>query len=282
MDDDKVTTTTDEKVIPSDDKDVTDDELASSWDKIVAGDVEITEQPVSVKEETVEKVEVKETVQENKDEPPSPVTQEEKTWHGRFMKSQEQIAEMQAKLELLTQQKTSETETIPDEEDEDRYVTKKDVPTVLKELDEAGSKYETAYVAQIGKLARTPDGQMMDEKEFADIYEEMIAHYNIKRGDKYTPKSWNPSLDAELNWNKAAASLYKKKATTNQIPVRDNKVSEATGLTATSRVETPKKAIPRLDDAAMSVLKGSGLSDEEIADAINGNDNYFIHQRSVY
>lgn len=262
----------------------TDEELSASWDAIVTGEktgdkpAEKVEEPEKTEEVKISE-EPEKAAQPSEEEPPPPVTPREKTWHGRFLKAQEENARLR---EQITSGKFPEpdieAESPSDEEEE--FVTTKDLPKFFKRIDDASDRYQRDYVTEITKLAKTPDGKMMDETTFAEIYEEMIANFNIRRGDKYAPKSWNPGLDAQLNWVNAKAAVYEKKAQSVNPAVKGKPVTQPVGLTATVRTEPLKKAVPQLDDAALGVLKGSGLTDEEINDALTGEKTYFVHQRS--
>jgi hypothetical protein len=150
------------------------------------------------------------------------------------------------------------------------------LPNYFKKIKEAGSNYETSYIAEVTKNAKG-----VDEADFSEIWDEMVANHNIRRGDEYDPKTWNPSLDAQLNWAKAEASVYKKRAVQIKPNVKGGGTEQATGITAITRQEPSKKAVPQLDAAAVSVLKGSGLTDEEITEALTADDSFFVHQRGV-
>lgn len=282
-------TMTDEQVAAGDDKDVTDEELASSWEAIVKGESEAApaetkkeekpaekaEPPAEVKPEEKPKQE-KVAADSEETEPKDPI---ERTKFGRLLKAQEErIKQLEAMLVSTGKTVPSEVQpaTESDEEEEDRYVTAKDIPTFFKKIEDADQKYQNAYTAEIAKYAKD-----MDEETFSEVWDEMYKNYNIRRGNKYEPKEWNPASDAQLNWLNAKARVFEGKAKQIKPAVKGGGDDTATGITATQRQEPARKAAPQLDDAALSVLKGSGLTDDEIKDALTGNATYFVTQRRM-
>lgn len=263
--------TTVDKIAAGND-DVSDSALAAAYSNIEAAEKkESAQAETPVDEPKVEEPKAEIASAPTSDEPPPPVTEQEKTWHGRFMKSQETIAALQAEFDALKARMAPPPE--PEPEPEPEYETPQQYN---KRMRQAGSDYEKTYLAELAKASKG-----MDESAFAEVYDEMLANFNIKRGDADDPKTWNPQLDVELNWAKARASVYEKKAKTVKPAVKGEAVDVPVGLTATHRQEPPKKEMPQLDPEAMAVLKGSGLTDDEIREALTAQQNYFVHQRQT-
>jgi hypothetical protein len=110
MADNEEKTVTDEKAAAGEGV-VTDEELASSWDKIVSGETEEAVQAEKkpedeghVKEEPDKEVKEKKVVEEEKKEPDDPL---ERTKFGRILKAQED------RIKQLEAQLSSNGKTIP-------------------------------------------------------------------------------------------------------------------------------------------------------------------------
>ena len=252
--------------------DVTDSELATAWEDLLEGETEkaaATDATPAVEAKAEEPAAAESGKKEVPIIPEEPTDPLERTHFGRILKAQQEEIE---RLKAMTREDKPE----PVEEDEE-YVTSANLPQYLKKQDEAQANYEREYIGDLAAIAAK-----MPEEEFAAIYDVMMRpEYNLRRGDKYDSKTWNPHLDVQLNWPNAKAAYYEELAKEIKPNVKGVAPKTAIGMTTTTRIEAPKKAAPQLDDAARSVLKGSGLTDEEINEAVTGKQDYFIHQRST-
>jgi small-conductance mechanosensitive channel len=229
------------------------------------------------KKETVE--DHKEQLSEAKDElkeakkelESEDLSQAERSRLGRRVKRLEDSITETNQLLRKMMEGTPHTKAVVNEEPE--YIsTQDDVVKVLRkvygatpdEIEEAQSKYQKDYLEYIDKI-REDDEQLHEE-----IMDTMMKDFNIRRGKVNNPNTWNPYTDAELNYEKAKASLFKKKYVKPKINLKGEKTGSNANVSVTSTSDATKAATFKLDDDAMSLIKHYGMKEENIKETLDG------------
>jgi hypothetical protein len=107
----------------------------------------------------------------------------------------------------------------------------------------------------------------MEETEHTEIYEEMMAHHNVKHSD-------NAASDARINFQAAQIALLQKNGPKPRAnPLDKNKGKEAKNLGGGTDTEADTKSIrlPKLDEYAADFVKRTGMKDEQVARALEGD-----------
>jgi hypothetical protein len=258
-----------EEVHVDDDILPTDEELSQAFDNFM-GTTERTEEPVSV-EPIVEEERVEPIITESKDDLHS-----ESSRLGRKIARLEGIIE-DLSSKVVTQDqidnliKKSDFTTIEEEEIQDItnvnelkkfmdvYISKREEEKTKAYAQEKKS-YESSYLNTMKDLISEVD----DENASKEIYKMML--YDEKLNVRL---SNNPFVDAAKNFSRA------QKAYLSLDKSRFDKVRVATppsGITpSTSKNEVHKVKLPVLDSDAEELRKSLGMSDEEVAEALNGD-----------
>ncbi len=242
---------------------VTDADLETSLNDSRAVIPAVEEKKEELKVEITDvKKEIKEAKKElEKDD----LTQPEKSALGRRLKrleeTQDQLLEGFNEIRDLLRKpsgKDAENNDGPPE-----YVsTVSDVLKIEDWVEEQGEAYAKDYMKVVSKLSR--DNQ--DEHE--SIFKEMMENFNIKRGKRRDPKTWNPYADAEINYANAKASYLSKKYA-NLKPRPNLKGDKPPGgfTVETDDVRGAEKAI-ELDDTSKAFLKSIGKDNKWAREAM--------------
>jgi hypothetical protein len=174
--------------------------------------------------------------------------------------------------QMLTKNQQPEPykEDFEDEDDEEIILTKKEFKEQMQSFmteqqtqkTDSQAQYEKGYLSTIKQLGAEEES----EDEFNAIYDEMMTNFNNKLSD-------NPEMDAERNWLKATKSVLKKQAAQpikKENPLKGRKPKAPLGKGSTDTVPKSASAVPELDDVAAEFIKKTGMSDELVADALNG------------
>jgi hypothetical protein len=251
-----------------DDDAVTDDQLAAAWDTLAGKETP----PVAEKkeEEAEEEVKVEEKVQEKKEE--APVVSPE------FKAFQERIAALEAENAALKKP----AEAVVEGEEEEQFVTNKNLDEVLTKRDQkrqedikkANAAYQTAYERSLATLAGT-----VDEDTFAEIFETMIENNGQNPYNK--KDTGDAAVDVKINFANARARVIEKRAEKGYIKpnLATEKTNLATGITVNNREKVPEKQPIQLDEHAQALIKNSGLTDEEIKEALEGPAQFVYSRR---
>ena len=251
-----------------DDKPVTDEELEAAYNAISGKETPVVEK----KEEPVkEEVKVEEKVEEKKEEVPA-VSPE-------FKAFQERIAALEAENEKLKGNKVEET--APTEEEE-QFITNKNLPEILKkqrekeaqQAREADAAYSRAYEGELAVLAKT-----VDEDLFAEIFETLISN---KGQNEFNGKPVGiPAADVRINFNAAKAKVFEKRAEKGYVKpnLATEKTNLPTGITINNREKSEERKPIQLDEHAAALIKNSGLTDEEIKEALEGPAQFVYARR---
>lgn len=255
------------------DEDVADDVLAKEYDRMVSG--EETEPEVAESEETPVVEPEQQPHVEGEAEPDAEHKENSKL--GRKFKGLEsKFDQMLERLDKLAASQR-ESSSVPSSQNDDEELEKiRDLYTVDPiEANRKQREYETRTEAKQQNLyesgyIRKLQTFTKDEGEmFEDIYNEMLANFNVKHVG-------NPDIDAELNWNKAKASLLSKKLATPKEPKLPGKGGGKEPPITPSGSETrnttvSKIPLPAMDSqtaAYVSYLRKQGVGDDEIAETL--------------
>ncbi len=246
-----------EETVTHDDDVVTDEQLEAAY-AAISGKEEVKPVVEEKKEETPVKAEEK--TEEKKEE--APVVSDE------LKKFQERVAALEAENEKL---KASKVEAPVVEEEEEQFLTNKNLDEVLtrreqkkqEAIKKANLVYQRTYESGLAKLAETVDKDL-----FPEIFETMTA--NNGQNEFNQRPTGRADLDVKLNFANAKAHVYQQRAgkvTPNLSPV---KTDLATGLTVNNRGKPVETKAYQFDEHAQSLLKNSGLTDDDIKEAMEG------------
>lgn len=184
------------------------------------------------------------------------------------------VDEMRTVLKPAENQETIESEEdtwLAENEDEDEFISKRDLPGLFE-------KFETLRTKKEAKVQKERDrynaeynavfqeyGKSTDPELHKQIIDEMIANHNVKRSN-------NGSLDGELNYLKAKATIIDKKSAETTNPLEKNKDKDLKNLGGPSdTIATPKESAPiKLDKYAAEFVSQVGLSEDSIKKALEG------------
>lgn len=135
---------------------------------------------------------------------------------GREIKSlKTTINEMQQTLKTLVESRT--ISSISSSEEFPSYIStvddlKKWRKSEKKELKNAEVKYGQTYIGLVKEMMKEDeDIDESSQKEVWDLLSGQGSAFNIRRGDIDDPDTWNPVIDAEINYAKAKGHLFKTK-----------------------------------------------------------------------
>ena len=208
------------------------------------------------------KKEIKEVKEELRDK--DGLTPAERSNMGRRLKKLEEMNEaVLSTLNELKEQMRSTPERQADsgaKKGLPEYIsTPQDVLAIEDWVEEQEGNYAKDYMKTINQLSKkNPD-------EHEEIFKEMFDNFNVRRGKRRDPNTWNPYMDAQLNYAEARAAYYAKKLATAKpkLNVKGKETSVPTNLTVESEgaEEEAGKAV-ELDDFSMSFLKSQGKDSE--------------------
>jgi hypothetical protein len=165
------------------------------------------------------------------------------------------IAELSDNLRsFLAQSQGTQQSDIPE------YITTADdVEKILshreQKIQAEQQKYESEYKFQLNQFSG-------EETLHQEIVNEMMANFNVKRTSM-------GRIDAEINYNKAKASLLSKKMASPRPNVKsENSTATALGVSGKSDVSTPKTPV-KLDPVAEKFAKYMGMTDDQIRNALS-------------
>jgi hypothetical protein len=183
----------------------------------------------------------------------------------RFTKAEQEIAGLKEQLNRMTErllnsnapsamnQAVSEqppVDYITTPEDLERYEAWKEA-----KLERQRNQYANQYVHSIKTM------NYINPEMHSEIEAELLT--NVNDYPTYS-KFADPVSDARANYYKAESKVLKQKLTGNQVPppnVRGG-ANAPTGLSGTSRVNTPAKPTVKLDEFASKFLKSLGESED--------------------
>ena len=222
------------------------------------GDEELDSAAQTTEEEEV-KVEKKEV---KKPEPEEEEDHKERSKLGRKVKYLEDTIQQQnERIEMLLNKLEKPPSPVEDEEVPEDVVRWN---AALKRKEAAEQmKYSQGYLKSFwveGKNDRESDPDLYDE-----IYKEMATNFNVRYSN-------DPSMDAAINYGKAARAVFKKQtASVKSRPnVKADKPQASTSLDVKSRSVPEPSEDMDLDPEAREFVKKIGMSKESIAEALKG------------
>lgn len=198
---------------------------------------------------------------------------------GRKVKEQGET--LQAFMDSITgaidEIKTMVTKPVVEEEEDDdepvfltkaqlRQQIKDSVATLTKEQQEGNRKYETGYMTKVAELTSG-----MSDEEKAEVSKELFENKDIN-----VKRSGNPKIDAEINFLKAQTNVLRRQAIVSKKPVnpldknKDNPDLPLGGPSGTRNQDGKSQKIIKLDPEAAKFAKLSGMTDEEVQEALSG------------
>jgi len=190
------------------------------------------------------------------------IDQRERSNLGRKVKRlEDELSEMKNLLIEIKSQREPQTQV----SDEPEYIsTPEDARKVYSRMRrdefEATRKYEKLYMDNLRNIA---DPEIHDE-----VVEEMMKNYNVKRGDPYDPKTWNPMIDSELNYTNAKMAILSRKLGKVKPNVRGERQTAPTNLSVSSRSDHSSPANIELDEIAAEYVRRRGLKEDTVRDAL--------------
>lgn len=201
---------------------------------------------------------------ETKPETPEQQEQRERSNLGRKVKKlEETLLEMNEVLQELRTQRQAANNPARENELPEYVSTPDDVERILsareRKQQQEREKYQSTYAKTFREVGKE------DPELYEEVFNEMFAHFNeVRTGDA--------SVDAELNYARAKASVLAKK-TAQPRPkanVKGEKTAASTNLSVESKAEEGSVADIQLDDAAKEFIAKTGMKPESIKDALKG------------
>ncbi len=198
-------------------------------------------------------------------------TQADRTQLGRKVKRLEESLEtILQKLDQIGQVQIPSHQQVGTTDDVPEFVsTPDDVKKIYRKIREeeqsVAEKYQTSYARAIYKMENEIDDPKLAEEVEHEIFANPQAFNKVL--------SDNPSIDAEVNFNKAMASVLRKKLATPQKTkpnVKGETPIAPTGATVGSTSKGTSEAPIELDDFAKEFVKVTGMSPEHVKAALSG------------
>lgn len=202
----------------------------------------------------------------NQLEQDEPLDQKERSRLGRrFTKTEQEMAGLKAQLDRMTAMleashaPSAMNQPVSDVPPVDYITTPEDLEKYeawkANKLERQRNQYANQYVHSIKTMS------YMSPEMHAEIEAELLT--NVNEYPTYS-KHLDPASDARTNYLKAENKILKQKVTGNQVPppnVRGG-ANAPTGMSGTSRVNTPAKPTVKLDEFASKFLKSLGESED--------------------
>lgn len=144
---------------------------------------------------------------------------------------------------------------LEDDYDADKILTvgefEKYERTKREKAERQQASYKSQYIQTIKTLGTDPELHSEIEKEMLTN----VADYPTHTGHM------NPAHDARVNYRLARAAVIEKKYAVPKPNVRGG-TNAATGVTATTRTQSPPKQVVKLDEATSKFAKAMGLAED--------------------
>jgi len=168
---------------------------------------------------------------------------------GRKVKSLEDtVTRLERLLEL--QEKTQAVKTEEDDDDEDVFITKKDLPKYVESLEakkeQTKLQYQQEYTREFAKIGGEDD-------RFDEIWEEMLERHN-------TINTGSPVADAQINFYKAKAALAESRKPVNPVKGKAKQLKTKTNIPAQMKGKEPTPV--KLDPVAAEYVRKMGIKQE--------------------
>lgn len=226
----------------------TDAELSASWDQ------------ATTQEQETQETQTKEATTTEKAEPSE---------HGERSELGRKVAALHRRLDGMEsvlgklddiESKLTSYRPLPKEEtdDDDVVITKKDLKKTWGELqaeqEREAKKYSDSYLKTLRALGR--DNLELHQDVLSEM--EKNPQFNQRR-------SSDPSVDAELNYSKALASVLRK-TRANDNPFKGDKNPQKATVTQTNSTKAKTKV--ELDPLAKEFAEKMGMSDDDVRAAL--------------
>lgn len=159
---------------------------------------------------------------------------------------------------MLSKQGGSSQANIEPDIDDDTPLTKKEVMNLLSKSKQAevesSKKYQSEYVKTVFELTKELDDETADK-----VINEMEKNYRSKYSD-------NAPFDAERNFYRAYTSTLKGSKPSN--PRQGNPPNLPSGISGNDKGKVREVEIPDLDETAKDFIRRSGMTDEQIKEAL--------------
>ena len=149
------------------------------------------------------------------------------------------------------------------EEVEEEFLTNRNVGNVIEKYmsqhqaqqNSQADKYNDDYIKTINRL-----GSDLSDVDFNEIDAERMKNFNQAH-------SVNGMADAESNWQKAEISVLRKRQANpiRKTPLKQEKPSAPLGGGGAQNTGTKKTKMPKFDEATLSYMKSTGMSEEQAA-----------------
>jgi|GEM_PF-2733110 hypothetical protein len=204
--------------------------------------------------------------------------------HGEMSRLGRKVARMENLFETIAQNmvtkddilKLKESPALPEEEDisditnreeldkyfDKRFETKLEARErrIREEREKAKTRYEDDY---LGTMKHVLSG--LDQTIARDVYKEMVYNdeFNIKHSN-------DAKVDVARNFSKAYEFVLSKKKVSSPFD-SNREPSVPSGVTPSTVItNTQAKQVPKLEDDAYEFAKSTGMSDEDIIEALDG------------
>ena len=244
--------------------------MAKSEESLESKETPPEEKPVGDEEldsaaQTTEEEEVKVEPKKETKKQPEPEEEEdhrERSKLGRKVKQLEDVIQQQNERMEMLMNKLEKPHSPVEEEDVPEDVAKWFAAYERKKGTEQ-QRYSQGYLKSFwveGKNDRENDPELYDE-----IYKEMATNFNVRYSN-------DPSMDAAINYGKAARAVLKKQtASVKSKPnVKADKPQASTSLDVKSRSVPEPSEDEDLDPEAREFVKKIGMSRESVREALKG------------
>lgn len=202
---------------------------------------------------------------QKKTETPEQLEQKERSNLGRKVKKlEETLVEMNEALQELRTQRQIQN-TTQTQSDLPEYVsTPDDVERILTSREKRQKDERDRYQVSYSKTFR--DVGREDPELYEEVFNEMYSNFNIVR-------TGDASIDAELNYAKAKASVLSKKTSQPKAKpnIKGSNQTASTNLSVDSRAEENSASDVQLDDFAKEFVSKTGMKTDSINNALKGD-----------
>lgn len=196
----------------------------------------------------------------------------------------QQYNALTAKMDSLIDTLSKQNSPTPPDDDEDVITTKGEMREFMRqenlkqntEVNDKQAKYSNSYISAINTLS-TPENQ--------DIFSEIVElTTNMEEKNPYNkiilPN--DPIANAEINFAKAEAAVYRKRAAIPKdkvVPLKGEKPRSPLGPDSSEKVVDNVTPMPKLDKFAEEFKKSVGMTDEEATESLTGDTPAYLGGR---
>lgn len=174
---------------------------------------------------------------------------------GRRVSQMEQLVNsINEKLDFIASSSKKEEALVNDPEE---LLTAKEALELFEKLGTKKEQEQLRAKQQYEKTYLQVANSLSDEEDHEEVFKEMLENYNVKHSN-------DPKADAIINYKNAKIAILQKKINTPKVPLKGEKPKVPLGVNAGSKVQTPKKSMPKLDPDSAYLVEALKISDDKV------------------